>query len=131
MFSCEFSDFGGPTILQGLLGVCDDPLRVLRGFWPFPGCGGGGLVGCVQGRGLMVCDCHLGLLLHLLMVPVGTMGLCWPGMALSGLWGEGGGGGGPWGLWPGAGARRPCLAFRGFSCSEALVALCLWFRFWA
>ena len=52
---------------------------------------GGGLVGCVQGRGLMVCDCHLGLLLHLLMVPVGTMGLCWPGMALSGLWGEGGG----------------------------------------
>ena len=52
MFSCEFSDFGGPTILQGLLGVCDDPLRVLRGFWPFPGCGGGGLVGCVQGRGL-------------------------------------------------------------------------------
>ena len=52
MFSCEFSDFGGPTILQGLLGVCDDPLRVLRGFWPFPGCGGGGLGGCVQGRGL-------------------------------------------------------------------------------
>ena len=44
--------FGGPTILQGLLGVCDDPLRVLRGFRPFPGCGGGGLVGCVQGQGL-------------------------------------------------------------------------------
>ena len=40
--------FGGPTILQGLLGVCDDPLRVLRGFWPFPGCGSGRLVGCVQ-----------------------------------------------------------------------------------
>ena len=50
---------------------------------------GGGLVGCVQGRGLMVCDCHLGLLLHLLMVPVGRMGLCWPGIALSGLWGRG------------------------------------------
>ena len=35
-----------------LLGVCDDPLGVLGGFSPFPGCGGGGPVGCVQGRGL-------------------------------------------------------------------------------
>ena len=46
----------------------------------------------------MVYDCHFGPLLRswggVLMVPVGRMGLCWPGIALSVVWGAGGRGGG-------------------------------------
>ena len=106
------------------LGSCiilfDEVLMILP-IWPFPGCGGRGGCGryprsgprCVRAPPSGVCPAGGLQCALLVLVPVGAVGLSWPGGGL--FWPVGGGG----------------FAFRGLCCWWASVALCLWFRFWA
>ena len=133
------------------LGSCiilfDEVLMILP-IWPFPGCGGRGGCGryprsgprCVRAPPSGVCPAGGLQCALLVLVPVGAVGLSWPGGGL--FWPVGGrlcvpgfmllvGFGGAllvvsvlgivcdcyWGpLLPKSRARRACAAFRGLSC---------------
>ena len=101
----------------GCCGLCPGSGARLPGFILLVSLSGILLVVSILG---MVYDCHLGPLLQswgggVLMVPVGRMGLCWPGIALSVVWGAGGGVG-LWSVYKVESSARARLAFRGLSC---------------